>query len=122
MVETAIREAKEEIGLKREEIKILGNFHDAISLNGLKVTPVISFITPKRENFIQNLKINKEEVDLVLTLPVSHFFDEKNVFFREITSIKHPQRLISYRTEDPEIDVWGLTAYFIHHTLKYLSS
>lgn len=43
LIQTAIRETTEEIGLSRDKIQVLGMFDEAMSINGLYVTPVIAF-------------------------------------------------------------------------------
>ena len=119
---TAKREAFEEIGLKEESIRFLGFWHDALSTNNVAVTPVVSFLNTSfkdQEQLSSGLLLNKEEVELTFSLPLSHFFDEKNISYMQHT---HSQRLISYRGPKDGIQVWGLTAYFIHHLLPFIFS
>lgn len=64
-VETAVREAEEEIGLPRNKIEVLipgGHMAGHVSRNGLLVTPVVALIPPMAE--LENtIKLNHHEVD-----------------------------------------------------------
>lgn len=59
MVETAIRETVEEIGLPRDRIRVIGMLDEALSINGLYVTPVLAFCGDYQP---ETLVLSKEEI------------------------------------------------------------
>lgn len=69
-VETALREAKEEIGLQRHQVTIIGNMPPIINRSGKIVCPVIGLITD--QNFVP---YPNEEVDRVFYLPAERFLN-----------------------------------------------
>lgn len=68
--ETAIRETIEEIGIDREKIKIIGKLDMVIASMG---TIVDGFVGELKINSIEELNINKDEVEKIFTVPVSYF-------------------------------------------------
>ncbi len=74
LMETAIREVEEEIGLCRDYYKILYELpvQQTVSTNFLVHTFVAKTI---RDNI--DFKINCAEVERIILIPVNHFFNEK---------------------------------------------
>ena len=82
-MDTALREAEEEIGLTRDDVEILTVIHPTVSRNILIVTPVIGLIS---SDFIDRSKPNPSEVKLSVgqNLPYS----ESQVKIRQCRLIK----------------------------------
>ncbi|CAD5110856.1 DgyrCDS222 [Dimorphilus gyrociliatus] len=110
-VETALREANEEIGLERHQITVIGNMPPIINRSGKLVCPVVGLITD--QNF--DPKPN-EEVDKVFYLPAERFLSSVD------HSIKYPVMLgnvdyavhFFYDTIDASeetVTTYGLTAH-----------
>ncbi|MFO3796336.1 MAG: NUDIX hydrolase, partial [Anaerolineales bacterium] len=99
--ETALREAEEEIGLKREQVHILGRLPPLVTITHFRVTPVVGAI-----EWPIVLKVSTLEVARVFTIPLAWLADPQNrgEFFR-------PDRgsLIAYHPYDSEL-LWGATA------------
>jgi 8-oxo-dGTP pyrophosphatase MutT (NUDIX family) len=70
---TALREAKEEIGLADERVEILGRLPDYRTRTGFRVTPVVGAIRPPLE-----LKPDPHEVEAVFEVPLDFLLDERN--------------------------------------------
>jgi 8-oxo-dGTP pyrophosphatase MutT (NUDIX family) len=70
---TALREAKEEIGLADERVEILGRLPDYRTRTGFRVTPVVGAIRPPLE-----LKPDPREVEAVFEVPLDFLLDERN--------------------------------------------
>ncbi len=106
IIETALRESFEEIGLQPDEVEVIGRLPPACSVFGLKVTPIVGIIHPD-QNFIPN----EEELDHIFTVPLSYFLENEP---------SHIHRA-SYKGMDFQVPsfnyngniIWGLTAYFI---------
>lgn len=73
--DTAIREACEEIGLRAEDIEIIGELDDEITTtSNYIVTPFVAVI-PWPYQFTKN----KAEVDEIISVPVSALLDKTNI-------------------------------------------
>lgn len=67
---TALREAEEEIGLKREDVEILGRLDDAVTLvSNFIVHPFVGLIP-----YPYPFRLSQEEVDRILLVPFRNFF------------------------------------------------
>ena len=73
LVNTALREAEEEIGLNRSIPKELGILPKHETITKFLVTPIIFQLPDKLD-----LKINKNEVDEVFYVPLEHFLALEN--------------------------------------------
>mmetsp|Transcript_23748 Transcript_23748/g.59917 ORF Transcript_23748/g.59917 Transcript_23748/m.59917 type:complete len:281 (-) Transcript_23748:222-1064(-) len=133
IVHTALRECHEELGIHDSHVKVLGLFHDAISITNLTVTPVIGLVGYKRSSATSSphssstldddggflcrplrerqLSLSPEVSD-VFILPLSSLLDPSK---RGIDELGKRGR-IPYFTAGPE-KVWGLTAYILNELL-----
>ena len=132
LVDAALREAEEEIGLAREDIELYGELDDAATLtSGCRITPFVALI-PHPYSF----KINPREVEQVFSIPLSALKDER--YFRQ----GHPaaplwaakdegnfdqeyptangQPLPGYFYEYQGRVVWGATAYIVRQLMELL--
>ncbi|CAN9499207.1 unnamed protein product [Ophioblennius macclurei] len=104
-VDTALREAQEEIGLPPDEVQVVCRLFPMITKSGLLVTPVVGFID---EAFCPSP--NPAEVSAVFNVPLDFFTKEKD------HSLFHSGggRLHSFDYLDPDsgsqFHIWGLTA------------
>lgn len=107
LVQTALREAEEEIGLDREDVDVLGMLDDHISIVGYHITPVVGAI-PYPYDFC----INNESETLLLAplgkaLSESAWMAEKSHFRGRDINI--------YFMEIEGGVVWGATARMLKH-------
>jgi len=103
-VDTALREAEEEIGLKRQHIFEIAGFLDLYqTVTGFLVTPVVGFVAPPFE-----LTLDGFEVAEAFEVPLDFILDPKN----------HEQRGMMYKGQQRRYYVipyenrfiWGATA------------
>ncbi|KAM6936828.1 peroxisomal coenzyme A diphosphatase NUDT7 [Xenentodon cancila] len=109
-VDTALREANEEIGLHPDEVQVVCTLFPIINKRGLLVTPVVGFI---EDTFCPTP--NPAEVSAVFTVPLAFFTKEKDhCASHGATGIMVP--LHSFYFVDPDTGcqyhIWGLTAMF----------
>lgn len=107
--ETALREAEEEIGLRRSDVRLLGRLGEMLTVTNFLVTPVVgTFSWP------YTFKVHTPEVGRVFTMPLAWLADPANrmEFIRRETS----RTLIAYLPYDGEL-LWGATARM---TLEFL--
>jgi len=109
LIETALRETKEEIGIAPEQITVLGKLSDLyIPPSNFLVSPVVGF-ADKIEAFIPQ----KDEVEKIVEIPLSFFLDTANINLNtEIKlfngSVVHVPAFIY----DQHI-IWGATAIIL---------
>ena len=111
-VATALREANEELGIPPEKIKVLGEFNDYLSKDGMVVHTIPGFLEDT-----SRFRLQDEEVECLIRIPLEFFIDnpprseirERNGSLMEI-------HFYDYQ----EIVVWGLTAHIIKHFVDEL--
>lgn len=105
IIDTALRETYEEIGLEKQHIKLIGLMPDFVTISDYVVTPVVSLV-----KWPVPLKISGEEVDRVFSIPISFLKNKKNWEERIYT---HPSgwygSVIFYNLYDGEL-LWGISA------------
>ena len=113
LVQTALRETQEEIGISDNQIRILGQFDEYLSTTKLIVTPFVGRIEPPLV-----IQKNPEEVEEVLKIPVSLF--QKPELLRTEIRQRLNQSVTIYHYDFKGLDVWGLTAQIIRDFLKVI--
>jgi 8-oxo-dGTP pyrophosphatase MutT (NUDIX family) len=111
--ETALRETFEEIGIKKEEIQILGSMPPVKTISNYVITPFVGLISPE-------LKFHLEpaEVESVFSIPFAWLADESNREEREfIDSNSNIHRNVIFYKEYGGHLLWGITAML---TIKIL--
>jgi 8-oxo-dGTP pyrophosphatase MutT (NUDIX family) len=110
LLDTALRETWEEIGVRPEHLEILGVLDDQTSVSGFLVTPVVMFLPEEGYQFSPE----PAEVCEVFTVPLSHL--RCNSSHKKRINSRHPDDLYSFEWGDKVI--WGLTASILHSFLK----
>lgn len=72
--QTALRETYEELGIKKKSIKVLGQLDTYIAPIG---TVIESFVAKVKKKALKNMKIDKNEVEKTLLIPLSFFKETK---------------------------------------------
>lgn len=113
LLETAIREANEEIGLKPSLVTILGQMPELITISHFSVTPVIAIVDPS-----YSVLMDKNEVDEVFEVPAEHILDREKLISHIFTVNKQRHRVfaIPYKKHF----IWGMTAQIIEAMQKHL--
>lgn len=68
--QTAIRETYEELGIEKKDIEIIGRLDTMIAPIGAIIEPFVGIVSKKA---VKNMKIDKNEVEKTLLVPVSFF-------------------------------------------------
>src|SRR3954464_8457278 len=76
-IETALREAEEEIGLTRDHVMVLGSLPDYDMPSGFRISPVIGWIEPPI-----TLTLDPIEVDSAFEVPLSYLLNPANHEYR----------------------------------------
>ena len=116
LVDTALRETEEEVGIKH--ISVIGQIDDISTISKYIVTPVIGYIEDNSE--ITHQTINTFEIDYVLEVPISRLTD-LGVFSLKHVSHKGSSFLdIPFFDYDGEV-IWGATGRILVNFLKKLN-
>jgi 8-oxo-dGTP pyrophosphatase MutT (NUDIX family) len=115
LLQTALRETEEEIGLPRERVKTLGEFDDYLSITNLVVTPFAGWIDGPG-----TLTPNPVEVSEILLVPLTSFRDEKLTRMETRKRAEGEEILYFYDFQGKVI--WGLTARIIRDFLRAIQS
>jgi 8-oxo-dGTP pyrophosphatase MutT (NUDIX family) len=114
LVDTALRESHEEIGLRAEDVEILGELDDEITTtSNYIVSPFVGFI-PWPYRFIEN----KDEVDEILKAPLAALLD--NDCFKPDTEILDGKEVGSYAYHYRGNVIWGATARILYKLLNLI--
>ena len=113
---TALRESQEEIGLRPEDVRVLGRMNDIITITRYQVTPVVGIMP-----WPYPLIMETAEVDRVFTIPMRWLADPANWEQRQVTpsGTAHPLPVIIYHPYDGEI-LWGVSATITHQFLQVM--
>ena len=113
----ALRETKEEIGIKKKDIEILGELKAKNTTTGFYIYPFVGFI-----HSLDEIQINKLEVERVIYIPVNWLRNPNNSH----TGIykgqnKSPHPVIAFSNYDGE-KVWGVTASLVKKLLGIIKN
>lgn len=103
VVDAALREAEEEIGLSRDLVEVVGTLPDHLIVSGFRVTPVVAFVRPD-----YSLRLDRQEVADAFEVPLPFLLDPAN----------HVRRLRRFENHEVELtdlpwgdrNIWGATA------------
>lgn len=107
VLQTALRESHEEIGLRPDQVEIIGPLSQVISLHGIRVTPYVGLVDDELE-----LTPNLDELDSIFHVP-TQFIETAEPKRRDRMTYKGmalsvPSYDYDYKGELYEI--WGLSA------------
>ncbi len=111
LLDTALREANEEVGVNREDIDVLGPLSSLyIPVSNFNVFPFVAFAPYKPA-----VRISEQEVSYLIEVPVAHLLDDRNKILTEVVSPALPGvklKAKAYNLTDGGI-IWGATAMMI---------
>ncbi|WP_428309300.1 CoA pyrophosphatase [Hydrocarboniphaga sp.] len=102
-VDTALREAEEEIGLPRQQVEVLGYLDDYPTMTRYRVTPVVGVIRD-----LPALRIDAAEVAQVFEVPLSLLLNPAS--FTQKHFFRGKLRLPFYEIQHGDYRIWGATA------------
>lgn len=111
LLQTALRETYEEVGIAQSRIETLGRFHDYISIHSYRVTPFAGFIDGPFTTVPQ-----VHEVAEVLQVPFRIFLDPERLRVEKNPVRNEDVYFYSYGTHQ----IWGLTARIIKDFMEAL--
>ena len=114
LLATALREAFEEIALRPEVVEILGELDDESTIfTNFIVSPFVGFIP-----YPYDFKINREEVEELMKVPIAALQDKAN--FHEETMTDRGRIFTTYFYHCDDQVIWGATARILKSFLDLL--
>jgi 8-oxo-dGTP pyrophosphatase MutT (NUDIX family) len=106
LIATALREAREEIGIDSAQVEIIGTLPRYVTITAYEITPVLAISAP------QVFVPEPNEVAEVFTVPLTHFLDEKNWRRDSLmrAGAKREYWAAPYVDHSGERYIWGATA------------
>lgn len=103
---TALREAEEEVGLRPQDVRVLGRMSEFITITSYSVTPVVAVF-----DWPYTFRLQKGEVERAFTIPFDWLADENNYYLemRTLPPPYDPVEVIYYEPYDGEV-LWGASA------------
>jgi 8-oxo-dGTP pyrophosphatase MutT (NUDIX family) len=104
LLTTALRETEEEIGVRPEDVEILGQLDDIVTVSGFLVSPFVGVLRTSPYAFA----MSTQEVAELVEVPLRHLMDGRNL---EQSTKRFGDRwwpVLSYKYGDHRI--WGATA------------
>lgn len=115
LINTALRETKEEIGVNLENITILGALDACKTVTNFVVYPFVGIL-----EWPAAFNLNKNEVERAFLIPIEWLFDTKNYHEKDhIINGVNIRRVIHYHDYDGE-HLWGFTARVTQQILSLM--
>lgn len=112
MIDTALRETEEEIGLPRAAVTPLGFLDGLETISGFHVTPVVARVDADAPP----LKPNADEVAEVFEVPLGFFLDAANLRRYSMAYRGKDRSMVEFQFNG--FRIWGATAAMLFNLLK----
>jgi 8-oxo-dGTP pyrophosphatase MutT (NUDIX family) len=116
--QTALRESNEEIGLKPQDVRILGRLQDYLTITNYRVTPVVGVIPWPYE-----LHPAEAEVSRVFTIPLDWLAQPENHAERprQLPPPYAPAKVVYFEPYEGEV-LWGASARMTLNLVRVLAA
>jgi 8-oxo-dGTP pyrophosphatase MutT (NUDIX family) len=114
-IETALREAEEEIGLQRRHVAIVGVLPDYVTSSAYRVAPVIALVQPP---FV--LAPDANEVAAVFEVPLAFLMDGMHHQRMSFTLPDGQGKRFFYAMPYQDFFIWGATAGMLRNLFHFL--
>jgi len=115
LINTALREADEEIGVKESDVQVLGVLDDIVTITEFIVTPIVGLFP-----YPYPFKVSEAEIAELIEVPLASLIDENNFSEREI--FRGGQKEVVYAYQYGEHIIWGATARILNQFLDLITS
>lgn len=114
-VATALRETEEEIGLRREDVTVLGQLDELLTVTQYRVTPVVG-VFPWPYRFV----ISEAELSEVFGVPLAWLADPQNLEIQYREPLVPGPKVPVYYLHYEHYTIWGATARMLINLLDVL--
>ncbi len=114
LLSTALREAKEEMGIEEKDVHILGELDDICTVaSDFCISPFVGLVP-----YPYSFTINCHEIEEIIEVPLSVFLDENK--FREELRERNGEPIRVYFFQHEDYTIWGATARILKELLDLL--
>jgi 8-oxo-dGTP pyrophosphatase MutT (NUDIX family) len=114
LINTALREAHEEIGLKKSDVQIIGILDDIVTITQFIVTPIVGLFP-----YPYPFKVSEVEIAELIEVPLSSLLDDGCFSEKEI--IRSGQKEVVYAYQYGKHIIWGATARILKQFLDLIT-
>ena len=114
LVNTALREAHEEIGLKKDDVQVIGLLDDIVTVTQFIVTPIVGLFP-----YPYPFKVSEVEIAELIEVPLSVLLDEECFSEKEI--IRGGQKEVVFAYQYGKHIIWGATARILKQFLDLIT-
>lgn len=111
---TALREAREEIGLAFDQVQVVGNLDVQAVISGFAVVPFVGFVSADFEPVPQ-----PSEVAEVFEVPLAFLLDESNG--RQVDRTRRGVDLPTWEYQWQDYLIWGATGQMVHSFINKIN-
>ncbi len=115
LINTALREADEEIGLKERDVKIIGLLDDIVTITEFIVTPIVGLFP-----YPYPFKVSEAEIAELIEVPVASLLDED--CYSETEIFRGGRNEVVYAYQYGRHTIWGATARILKQFLDLIPS
>jgi 8-oxo-dGTP pyrophosphatase MutT (NUDIX family) len=115
LIHTALREAREEIGLKENDVQIIGVLDDIVTITEFIVTPIVGLFP-----YPYPFKVSEVEIAELIEVPLASLL--KKDCFNEREIFRGGEREIVYAYQYGKHIIWGATARILKQFLDLILS
>ena len=112
---TALREAREEIGLQASQVELIGNLDAQAVITGYAVVPVVGFVSGDFQAVAQ-----PEEVEEIFEVPLEFLLDRRNGRRRDRS--RQGVRLATWEYRWRGHEIWGATGQMLRGFLRSIKN
>jgi 8-oxo-dGTP pyrophosphatase MutT (NUDIX family) len=114
LLATALREAREEMGIEEKDVRILGELDDICTVStDFCVSPFVALLP-----YPYPYKVNRQEIEEVIEVPLSELLDHRR--FRQELYERDGQSFPVYFYQHQDHTIWGATAKILKQLLDLL--
>ncbi|WP_122053743.1 CoA pyrophosphatase [Vibrio sp. Evd11] len=110
---TALRELHEEVGIRSDQVKIVGQLPALSTISKFSVTPIIAMVDPDYKAVI-----DQNEVASIFEVPATYVLDQAKLHSHTVNFKKIKHRVFAMPFEEHLI--WGVTAQIIHSLQQHV--
>jgi len=111
---TALREAREEVGIDTSSVEVLGKLSDFyLEISKFSIQPFLAWSDQKPE-----FLLNSDEVEELVLFPLSDFIENDNILETELQTLTGMLRVKYFPFNDKM--VWGATAMILSELIEIL--
>jgi len=114
LISTALREAHEEIGLKKSDVQIIGILDDIVTTTEFIVTPIVGLFP-----YPYPFKVSEVEIAELIEVPLSSLLHEE--CFSEQEIVRGGQKEVIYAYQYEKHLIWGATARILKQFLDLIT-